>query len=194
MSRMRGDDREPDSMFSYIWVEQRAPADHPLRAIRVLVDGVLDDMSPTTAFTKTGCSITTSPGFFRRLVERAQPLMSDEHFTVDGTLIEAWASQKSFQRKDGGPDDDRRNFRGQERKSDTHASTTDPDARLYRKSNTAESRLAYVGHLLIENRHGLRQCDRWPHDATSRVNHESARPAARRTGVSIARYIKRTMS
>ena len=81
--------------------------------------------------------------------------MSDEHFTVDGTLIEAWASQKSFQRKDGGTDGDGRNFRGQERKNDTHASKTDPDARLYRKSNGAESRLAYLGHLLIENRHGL---------------------------------------
>ena len=81
--------------------------------------------------------------------------MSDEHFTVDGTLIEAWASQKSFQRKDGGTDGDGRNFRGQERKNDTHASKTDPDARQYRKSNGAESRLAYLGHLLIENRHGL---------------------------------------
>ena len=81
--------------------------------------------------------------------------MSDEHFTVDGTLIEAWASQKSFQRKDGGTDGDGRNFRGQARKNDTHASKTDPDARLYRKSNGAESRLAYLGHLLIENRHGL---------------------------------------
>ena len=81
--------------------------------------------------------------------------MSDEHFTVDGTLIEAWASQKSFQRKDGGTDGDGSHFRGQERKNDTHASKTDPDARLYRKSNGAESRLAYLGHLLIENRHGL---------------------------------------
>jgi hypothetical protein len=81
--------------------------------------------------------------------------MSDEHFTVDGTLIEAWASQKSFQRKDGGPDDHPRDFRGQERKNDTHASKTDPDARLYRKSRNAEARLCYMGHLLIENRHGL---------------------------------------
>ena len=81
--------------------------------------------------------------------------MSDEHFTVDGTLIEAWASQKSFQRKDGGTDGDGRHFQGQARKNDTHASTTDPDARLYRKSRNAEARLAYMGHLLIENRHGL---------------------------------------
>jgi hypothetical protein len=70
-------------------------------------------------------------------------------------LIEAWASQKSFQRKDGGTDGDGRDFRGQQRKNETHASTTDPDARLYRRSNQAESRLAYLGHLLIENRHGL---------------------------------------
>jgi hypothetical protein len=93
--------------------------------------------------------------FFGRVVERAAGLMSDEHFTVDGTLIEAWASQKSFQRKDGGDDGDGRDFRGQQRKNDTHASTTDPDARLYRRSNQAESRLAYLGHLLVENRHGL---------------------------------------
>ena len=93
--------------------------------------------------------------FFRRVVERAADLMSDEHFTVDGTLIEAWASQKSFQRKDGGTDGDGSNFRGQERKNDTHASTTDPDARLYRKSNGAESRLAYWATSAIENRHGL---------------------------------------
>src|SRR5712691_3935456 len=72
-----------------------------------------------------------------------------------GTLIEAWASQKRFQRKDGGSEGDGRNCRGQERRNDTHASTTDPDARLYRRSNQAESRLAYLGHLLIENRHGL---------------------------------------
>lgn len=84
--------------------------------------------------------------------------MSDEHFTVDGTLIEAWANQKSFQRKDGGKDDGDgtgRNFHGQARKNATHASKTDPEARLYRKSDGAESRLAYLGHLLIENRHGL---------------------------------------
>ena len=93
--------------------------------------------------------------FFQRVVARAADLMSDEHFTVDGTLLEAWASQKSFRRKDGDPEDDGRDFRGQARKNDTHASTTDPDARSYRKSNNAETRLAYLGHLLMENRHGL---------------------------------------
>jgi transposase len=93
--------------------------------------------------------------FLRRVLARAEPWLSDEHFTVDGTLIEAWASQASFQRKDGPPDADGRDFRGQTRKNDTHASKTDPDARLYRKSNNAESKLAYLGHVLIEHRHGL---------------------------------------
>jgi transposase len=216
---MRGDDRQPDSMFSYVSAEQRVPPDHPLRAIRALVDEVLREMSrefeglyaavgrPSipperllraqllqifysirserllmeqldynllfrwfvgmemdepiwnpTVFTKNRDRLLNQDiarSFFRRVVDRATDLMSDEHFTVDGTLIEAWASQKSFQRKDGGTDGDGRNFRGQERKNDTHASKTDPDARLYRRSKHADSRLAYLGHLLIENRHGL---------------------------------------
>ena len=206
-------------MFSYVSAEQRVPQDHPLRAIRALVDDVLRDMSrefdrlyasvgrpsvpperllraqllqifysirserllmeqldynllfrwfvglemdepiwAPTVFTKNRERLLNQEiarSFFRRVVERAQDLMSDEHFTVDGTLIEAWASQKSFRRKDGGTDGDGRDFRGEQRKNDTHASTTDPDARLYRRSNQAESRLAYLGHLLIENRHGL---------------------------------------
>lgn len=111
-----------------------------------------------TVFTKNRDRLLTQAiarSFFRRVVDRAKPLMSDEHFTVDGTLIDAWASQKSFQRKDGDTDGDGRDFRGDTRKNDTHASKTDPDARLYRRSKQAESRLAYLGHLLIENRHGL---------------------------------------
>jgi transposase len=219
MSGMRGDDRQPDAMFSYVSAEERVPQDHPLRAIRALVDDVLRDMSrefdglyarvgrpsipperllraqllqifysirserllmeqldynllfrwfvgmdmdepiwAPTVFTKNRDRLLNQEiarSFFRRVVERAQSLMSDEHFTVDGTLIEAWASQKSFQPKDGATEGDGSNFRGQQRKNDTHASKTDPDARLYRKSNGAESRLAYLGHLLIENRHGL---------------------------------------
>src|SRR5262245_53503244 len=87
-------------------------------------------------------------GFLRRVVERAERYMSDEHFTVDGTLIEAWASQKSFQRKDGPPDGDGRNFHGESRKNDTHASKTDGDAKLFRRSHHAEARLAYLGHLV----------------------------------------------
>ena len=80
--------------------------------------------------------------------------MSDEHFTVDGTLIQAWASQKSFHSKDGS-DDDGGSFHGQKRSNQTHASTTDGDARLYKKSYGKESKLSYLGHVLVENRNGL---------------------------------------
>jgi len=216
---MRGDDRQPDSMFSYVSPEQRVPSDHPLRVIRRLADDALRDMSrefdrlyaavgrpsipperllraqllqvfysirserllmeqldynilfrwfvglemdepiwAPTVFTKNRDRLLTQEvalGFFRRIIERAEPYMSDEHFTVDGTLIEAWASQKSFQRKDGPRDGDGRDFHGQARKNDTHASKTDPDAKLYRRSHHGEARLSYLGHLVIENRNGL---------------------------------------
>jgi transposase len=88
-------------------------------------------------------------------------LLSDEHFTVDGTLLEAWASHKSFKPKgtDRTPPDDPKNptvnFHGQTRRNDTHQSTTDPDARLYKKATGREAKLAYLGHLLTENRHGF---------------------------------------
>jgi transposase len=85
---------------------------------------------------------------------RALKLLSDEHFTVDGTLIEAWASHKSFKPKDDG-DDEGSDFRGQKRRNDTHQSTTDPEAKLYRKSNGQESKLAFLGHAMMDNRHGL---------------------------------------
>ena len=97
--------------------------------------------------------------FFQRVLERAKPYMSDEHFTVDGTLIEAWASHKSFRPKDGtgkppgaGGDVD---FRGEKRKNETHESTTDRDARLFTKSRGSEAKLSYMGHVLMENRNGL---------------------------------------
>ena len=93
---------------------------------------------------------------------RAADLLSDEHFSVDGTLMEAWASQKSFQRKDQSekpPPDDPGNptvdFHGERRSNETHVSTTDADARLARKSGGHESKLAYCGNVLIENRNGL---------------------------------------
>jgi len=98
-------------------------------------------------------------GFFRKVLERAKPFMSDEHFTVDGTLIEAWASHKSFRRKDGqgkppgaGGEVD---FHGEKRNNQTHESTTDPDALLFRKSQGSEAKLSYLGHVLMENRNGL---------------------------------------
>jgi len=101
--------------------------------------------------------------FFALVLEQAQgaDLLSDEHFSVDGTLIEAWASQKSFQRKDrpAPPADDPGNptvdFHGEKRSNDTHESKTDPDARLARKSGGHESKLAYCANVLIENRNGL---------------------------------------
>jgi transposase len=94
---------------------------------------------------------------------RAEGLLSAEHFTVDGTLIEAWASLKSFRPKDdpqtpGGARSGRNeevNFHGQRRANDTHASTTDPEARLYRKGSGKEAKLAFMGHVLMENRNGL---------------------------------------
>src|ERR1700704_3520776 len=96
--------------------------------------------------------------FMRKLLNhpRVKPLLSDEHFSVDGTLIEAWASQKSFRAKDGGDNEgDGADFRGQKRSNETHASTTDPESRLYRKAAGREARLCYMGHVTMENRHGL---------------------------------------
>jgi len=101
--------------------------------------------------------------FLCEVVKQAQEkkLTSDEHFTVDGTLVEAWASLKSFQRKDGKnpPPDDPGNptvdFHGEKRSNQTHESTTDPDALLARKGNGKEAKLSYNGNLLVENRNGL---------------------------------------
>ena len=103
--------------------------------------------------------------FFQRVLQQARDrqLLSEEHFTVDGTLVEAWAGHKSFQPKQGRgsktPPDDPGNptvdFTGQKRSNKTHASTTDPEALLFRKSNGTESKLCYAGHVLMDNRHGL---------------------------------------
>jgi IS5 family transposase len=89
---------------------------------------------------------------------RAQKLTSNEHFSADGTLLKAWASQKSFRRKDDDDSDKKSgggDFHGEKRSNKTHQSTTDPDARLYRKGRNHESRMAYLGHVVIENRNGL---------------------------------------
>jgi transposase len=98
-----------------------------------------------------------SQQFFAAVVKQAKRFMSNDHFTVDGTLIQAWASQKSFRKKDGsGPGEgDGSNFHDEKRSNETHESTTDPDARLYKKSYGTESKLAYLGHVLVENRNGL---------------------------------------
>jgi transposase len=220
---MRGNDPKQDGMFSYVSPEQRVPAEHPLRPLRAMVDGILKEMSPRFAklyadrgrpsipperllrallvqilytvrserllmeqlnynllfrwfvgmgmdevvwhhavFSKNRERLLNeevAEVFFQRVLERAKPYLSDEHFTVDGTLIEAWASHKSFRRKDGGepPSGSGRDvdFHGEKRSNETHQSTTDPDARLYRKSKGSEAKMSYLGHALMENRHGL---------------------------------------
>jgi transposase len=226
-ARMRGDDRQQAAMFSYISPEARVPQDHPLRAIRALVDEVLGELSPRfetlyarvgrpsippekllraqllqvlysvrserqlmeqldynllfrwfvglnmddavwdpTVFTKNRQRLLdgeVAMAFLERVVAQARRrgLLSGEHFTVDGTLLEAWAGLKSFKRKGETPrpPDDRGNptvnFHGEKRSNDTHVSTTDPDARLARKGDTREAKLSYAGHAVIDNRHGL---------------------------------------
>src|SRR3989475_9356969 len=97
--------------------------------------------------------------FFQRVLAQAQPYLSDEHFTVDGTRIEAWASHKSFRRKDDPGDQPSASgevdFHGEKRGNETPQSTADPDARLHKKSKGSEAKLSYLGHVLVENRHGL---------------------------------------
>lgn len=217
---MRGQSEDQGHMFSYMTLEQRVPADHPLRAVRELVREVLKAMDhdlrklyaragrpsippeqllsalllqvffgvrserllmeqmgynlmyrwfvglpadgpawDATTFTKNRERLQKGDIFNRfmdRLLnhEKVKALLSDEHFSVDGTLIEAWASHKSFKPKDD-QDSDGENFHGTKRRNDTHASTTDPDSRLYRKSQGQESKLCYMGHAVMENRHGL---------------------------------------
>jgi len=124
-----------------------------------------DRIWDVTVFTKDRDRLLrgdVAAAFFARVLElaRGADFLSDEHFTVDGTMIDAWTSQKSFVPKDGPPNapggsNPTVDFRGQERTNETHASTTDPDARLYRKGSGKASKLCYLGHVLMENRHGL---------------------------------------
>ncbi len=226
---MRGTDHQQSQVFSYLSPETRVRKDHPLRAIRTMVDEVLRALSPqfdrmyasegrpsiapekllraqllqmlysvrserllmeeidysvlfrwfvglnldeevwdATTFTKNRDRLLEAEVaklFLAEVVEqaRARSLTSDEHFTVDGTLLEAWASVKSFQSKEGKhrlPSDDDNgnptvNFRGERRSNETHESKTDPDAQLARKGEGKEAKLSYSGNLLVENRNGL---------------------------------------
>jgi len=132
----------------------------------------MDMVEPTfdaTTFTKNRERLLAhdvAGEFFRAVVEQARgaKLMSSEHFTVDGTLIEAWASLKSFKKKDSNGDDEPPpddpgnptvNFHGEKRSNETHVSTTDPEARLARKGHAREAKLSYSAHALMENRNGL---------------------------------------
>jgi transposase len=124
---------------------------------------------------------------------QVRPLLSGEHFSVDGTLIEAWASIKSFQPRDGngpGPDPGRngeRDFRGEKRSNETHQSLTDPDARLYRKGDGQPAKLCYLGHVLMENRNGLivdaelTQATGWAERAAAEAMIETTAPMGRVT-------------
>jgi transposase len=224
---MRGADEQTGALFSYLSPEAMVPKDHPLRAIRPLVNAALARLSSDFArlYAPTGRASIAPEKLLRALLLQAfysvrserqlmeqltynmlfrwfvglsmdapvwdvtvftknrerllegdiaraflrailvapavKRLLSSEHFSVDGTLIEAWASMKSFRAKDGSdeaPEPGRngaRNFHGERRSNETHASTTDPDARLYRKARGQASKLCYMGHLLMENRNGL---------------------------------------
>ena len=230
---MRGEDQRSESFFSYVRLEARIPTDHPLRAIRELVDAALRELSRSfdRLYAREGRPSIPPERLLRALLLQAfytvrserqlmeqlnynllfrwfvglsaddpvwdasvfcknqdrlldgdiaakffasvlnlpqvRKLLSSEHFSVDGTLIEAWASMKSFVPKDGskppsgkgrsgdGGRNAERNFHGEKRKNDTHSSTTDPDARLLRKGAGKEAKLCHMGHLMTENRNGL---------------------------------------
>ena len=226
---MRGDDEICGKLFSYIDLEDRVWADHPLRPIWEIANAALAALTGEFAVLYSGLGRPSVPpekllramllqAFYsvrseRQLMERiefdllfrwfvgigiddpvwnhssftknrdrllageiagkfldavlSQPrvkrLLSSEHFSVDGTLIQAWASMKSFKPKEPPGNDDGRDggrnapvdFRGEKRSNETHRSTTDPDARLYRKGPGMEARLCFIGHALMENRSGL---------------------------------------
>jgi len=229
---MRGEDIQQHDLFSYGSLEERVPADHPLRPIRTMVDEALKSLDGRfeeiydedgrksipperllralllqmlytvrsermlmeqleynllfrwfvglsanepvwhpTVFTKNRDRLlegVVAEEFFSLVVDQARQkrLLSDDHFTVDGTLIEAWAGQKSFQTKKDAktlklppPQDPGSNptvnFRKEKRRNETHQSLTDPFARLFKKSSGGEARLCYMGHLVTENRNGL---------------------------------------
>ena len=224
---MRGSDEQMGSLFSFVDLEERVPAKHPLRKIRQIVNdalatldgefsrlyasegrpsiapekllrasllqafysirserqlmeqldynllfrwfvglGVDDPVWVPTVFTKNRDRLLdadVAAKFMAAVLahREVKPLLSNDHFSVDGTLVEAWASLKSFRAKDGSdePPSPGRNgeldFHGEKRANDTHESTTDPDAKLYRKSSNAAAKLCFIGHALAENRHGL---------------------------------------
>jgi transposase len=227
---MRGEDERSGKLFSYVDLEARVPATHPLRAMREIANealaglsaefqalyshtgrpgiaperllralllqafysirserrlmqeleynllyrwfvglGIDDPVWDATVFCKNRDRLLAgdvAAGFLASLLALPQVkrLLSDEHFSVDGTLIEAWASIKSFRPRDGDGGDSscdaggrnaERDFHGAKWSNETHRSTTDGDARLYRKGRNKEARLCYLGHAMMENRHGL---------------------------------------
>ena len=217
---MRGDDRDQTFMFSYLSPEDRVPADHPLRRVRLMTDEALRELSgefaklysplgrpsiapekllrglllqvffsvrserllmeqlnynllfrwfvglsmdepvwDATVFSKNRDRLLNgriAHAFLGKVLEQARVagLLSSEHFTVDGTLLEAWASMKSYQKKEHPPEKGS-GRRGRRLRRDDYASKTDPEAQLYRKSKSDAFRMSYLGHVLTENRSGL---------------------------------------
>jgi transposase len=224
---MRGSDTRTGELFSYVDLEDRVPAKHPLRVIRRIVNDVLmaldaefekiyaatgrPSIAPErllralllqafytirsetqlmeqldynllyrwfvglgvdepvwvpTVFTKNRDRLLEAEVARKFLAEllnhrQVRVLLSDEHFSVDGTQIAAWASMKSFQAKDGSSEppspgrNGERDFHGERRTNETHASITDPEAKLYRKGKGKEAKLSFMGNAMTENRHGL---------------------------------------
>ena len=224
---MRGLDERTGSLFSYVDLDDRVPAKHPLRVIRRIVNDVLaalegefaklyaasgrpsipperllralllqtfytirsetqlmeqldynllyrwfvglgvdEPVWVQTVFTKNRERLLEAEVAHKFLAEllnhkEVRGLLSDEHFSVDGTQIQAWASMKSFRAKGGsdeppaGGRNGERDFHGEKRSNDTHLSTTDPEAKLYRKGSGKEAKLSYIGNVMTENRHGL---------------------------------------
>jgi transposase len=150
-----------------------------------------DPVWDPTTFTKNRTRLENGEVFAKFMAKllnhpEVKPLLSSEHFSVDGTLIEAWASHKSFRPKDGSGDgDDGANFHGQKRKNDTHASVTDPDSRLYRKAAGREAKLCYMGHVTMENRNGLAVAGRVTHatgTAERRASEDMLKSKAKESG------------
>ena len=224
---MRGSDATSGSLFSYVDLEERVPAKHPLRTIRAIVNDVLaaldrefealyegtgrQSVAPERLLRASLLQAFYSVRSERQLMEqidynllfrwfvglgiddavwdhstfsknrdrlldadvaakfleavlrhpKVKRFLSEDHFSVDGTLVEAWASLKSFRAKDGSDEppspgrNGERDFHGETRANDTHESTTDPDAKLFRKGKSQPAKLYFMGHALIENRHGL---------------------------------------
>jgi transposase len=224
---MRGSDARSGSLFSYVDLEQRVPAKHPLRVIKGIVDDVLKSLdgeferlyegtgrqsiAPERLLRASLLQAFYSVRSERQLMEqidynllfrwfvglgiddpvwdhstfsknrdrlfdadvaakfleavlrhrKVKQFLSDDHFSVDGTLVEAWASLKSFRAKDGSDEppsagrNGERDFHGEKRKNDTHESATDPDAKLFRKGDGQPAKLCFIGHALMENRSGL---------------------------------------